>query len=125
LHYPKPISLRLSISVNFQLDIKTKQTRTPCLCSSLPDTLFMFERSREPCLCSSLFDTMFTFERSRELFVRQAESRTPFRIVTLRTISYLNNECHFYISKALLTYPSSDRLRLAFCFAPFLIFLSK
>ena len=29
-----------------------------------------------PCLCSSLPDTMFTFERSRELFVRQAESRT-------------------------------------------------
>ena len=87
---------------------------THCLCSSGVENLVYVRAFLTPCLRSSLFDTMFTFERSRELFVRQAESRTPFRIVTLRTISYLNNECHFYISKALLTYPSSDRLRLAF-----------
>jgi hypothetical protein len=134
----------------------------PCSCSSLSDTMFMFERSREPfwhhvyvrAESRTLFVRqaesrtlryLFTFERSREpcatlllvyaraksrtlryftpclcssgvenLFIRQAESRTLFQIVTLRTTSYLNNECHFYILKVLLIYPSSDRLRLAF-----------
>ena len=198
-------TLRYFTPVYVRAESRTLRYFTPCLCSSLPDTMFTFERSRElfvrqaesrtfltPCSCSSgvenpallvyvrafltpclrssgvenptLLDTLFMFERSRELFATwhlvyvrtfitpclrssgvenpfrqaggvenptllyslfmfepywhhvyvRAESRTPFRIVTLRTISYLNNEYHFYISKALLIYPSSDRLELVF-----------
>jgi len=119
---------------------------TPCLCSSgvenlaLLYSLFMFERSREPCatllpvyvraesrtlryftpcLCSS------GVENPALLVYVRAESRTLFQIVTLRTTSYLNNECHFYILKVLLTYPSSDRLGLAFLLCSIFWFFSQ
>jgi hypothetical protein len=62
-----------------------ERSREPCpTClrsSGVENLVYVRAESRTllyftPCLCSSLPDTMFTFERSRELFVRQAESRT-------------------------------------------------
>jgi hypothetical protein len=81
-----------------QAESRTLLYFTPCLCSSLSDTMFMFERSRElfttcilvyvraesrtlryliPCLCTSLPDIMFMFERSREPFLFERRSREP------------------------------------------------
>jgi hypothetical protein len=45
----------------------------PCSCSSLSDTMFMFERSREPRATRLL---VYVRAESRTFFVRQAESRT-------------------------------------------------
>ena len=84
---------------------------SPCLCLSIrfikttSHTMFMFERSRElfvmqaksrtlcyftPCLCSSGVENLvllvYVRAESRTFFVRQTESRTPFRIVHQNSI---------------------------------------
>jgi hypothetical protein len=80
-----------------------EQSREPCptcLCSSevenpaLLYTMFTFERSREPCptcSCSSGVENLpallvYVRAKSRTFFIRQAESRTPFRIVHQNSI---------------------------------------
>ena len=95
---------------------------TPCLRSSGVENPFRQAGGVEN---PTLLYSLFMFEPYWHHVYVRAESRTPFRIVTLRTTSYLNNECHFYILKVLLIYPSSDRLRLAFLLCSIFWFFSQ